>query len=123
MASASACWTPGRPGFALLAASPLIEAASPRHKRTRSASRQVSPRGGDARGILPRDGHTWCKDNLGIGQRRRETFEDRDRIGGIPGHRPWPEHVGARIGKRTNDSDAAQLWRQRQHMVIGEKDN
>ncbi len=67
-------WTPGRPGLARLAASPLILAASPRHKRTISAPRQISRAAAIPVVSVTGDGHAWRNDYFGLRQRRREAF-------------------------------------------------
>ena len=41
----------------------------------------------------------------------------------MPGERPWSEHIGAGIGERTDERDAAQARRKRQDIVIGQQNN
>ena len=81
------------------------------------------PRGGNAGHVRASDRHPRRKGDLGLRQRRREAFADRDRIGRASGNRPRPKHLRAGIGERTDERDAAQGWRQRQHMVIGKDDD
>ena len=61
--------------------------------------------------------------DLGLRQSRREAFADRDGIGRASGNCPRPKHLRAGIGERTDEGDAPQGWRKRQHSVIGEDDD
>ena len=122
-AAASSAWRPGRSMRARLAASPLIQAASPRQRRTVSAWRGGGDGLGDAVGGVGLDRDALDVGDGGVGQGGAQAFEHADRLVGAAGAGPGAEHLGRGVGERADQREAAGGRGERQGAVVGQEDD